>query len=484
LDEYFFKMSTKLLVISFFLSFAFVAQLSAQVQDVSVTIHLRGVNRSKISLLGRSDSQVFKSIAEVQNVSDMETTRISVSKVHLPGEFVLRFDYKEKETSTPYPSEKYIFINDQDLELWVNPLYSNSKDSTWFQQNERENAAFKRFSEENGKRKIKLGLLQNFLMNYDDTKSEFYQQGIREYEMRRKSYNQWLSECIQNDKALFVSNLYLFEYVPEISWTGTETDRIKSLIIHYFDGMDLNSPLLIKVSELNKWMDSYVNLYGELSTTVALRDSLLPEAGITAIEKAKKGNPMVYGWMVDYFYRGFESNGITAGMKILEPYINDPNCLTSKKLEIARRLEGMKTLLPGTKAPDITMKDLEGNLFNLYSFETQGKYILVLFWAAGCSHCVETVDKLYPWQQQKEMLQNITVLAISLDESESEIKLWEHKKTELKAWMHLGDPLGVRSKVASDYYVLSTPVMILLDAKTKNIIAIPNTPEELMATVK
>ena len=248
--------------------------------------------------------------------------------------------------------------------------------------------------------------------------------------------------------------------------------------------MDFDSPLLIKVSELNKWMDNYVNLYGELSTTVALRDSLLPEAGRTAIEKAKKGNPMVYGWMVDYFYRGFETNGITAGMKILEPYMNDPNCLTSKRLEIARRLEGIKTLLPGTKAPDITMKDIEGNLFSLYTFEPQSRYLLILFWAAGCSHCMETVSKLYPWQQQKELLEKITVLAISLDESETEIKLWEKKKTELKGWKHLGEPLGVRSQVANDYYILSIPVMILLDAKSKNIIALPNTVEELMAAIK
>jgi hypothetical protein len=94
------------------------------------------------------------------------------------------------------------------------------------------------------------------------------------------------------------------------------------------------------------------------------------------------------------------------------------------------------------------------------------------------------VDKLYPWQQQKENQQNITVLAIGLDETDAEIKLWEHKIAELNAWKHLGEPLGVRSKVASDYYVLSTPVMILLDAKTKDIVAVPVTIQELMTAIK
>ena len=93
--------------------------LSAQVRDVAVTIHLRSVYDSKISLLSLSGIKTAKSIAEVQGIKNGETTRLSVSKEYLPGEFVLRFDYKEKETSTPYPSEKYIFISDQDLELWA-----------------------------------------------------------------------------------------------------------------------------------------------------------------------------------------------------------------------------------------------------------------------------------------------------------------------------------------------------------------------------
>jgi hypothetical protein len=58
-------------------------------------------------------------------------------KSSLPGEFVLRFDYKENKESTPYPSEKYIFINNQDLELWVRPQYCNNADSTWFQPDEK-----------------------------------------------------------------------------------------------------------------------------------------------------------------------------------------------------------------------------------------------------------------------------------------------------------------------------------------------------------
>ena len=458
--------------------------LSAQARDVSLTFHMHGVYESKISLLALSASGTFKPVTDVQGIKNGDTARLSVSRDILPGEFVLRFDYKEKETSKPYPSEKHIFINDQDLELWVSPVFCNNADSTWFQKDERENTRFAEFSKENARQKEKLGLLQNFLMNYDEPRSKFYKQGVKEYEKRRQTYNQWLTNRVQQDKALFVSAIYSFNYVPEISWKGSETERIRNLIDHYFDGMDFKNPLLVKTSELSKWMDNYVNLYGQLSTTVALRDSLFPLAGRTAIEKARQGHPMVYGWMVDYFYRGFETNDITAGMKILEPYLSDPNCLTSKRQEITRRLKGMETLVPGSKAPDISMKDPAGSLFELSRFETQNRYILLLFWSAGCSHCMELVKKLYPWQQKKEVKEKITVLAISLDETDTEVKAWEQKVRQLAGWKHLRGGEGIRSKVASDYFVLATPVMVLLDSKTREIVALPNTLDELMKAIQ
>lgn len=458
--------------------------LWAQPRDVEITIHLRGVYESKISLLALSASRTFKPILEVQGIREGGTTRLTVPKDQLPGEMVLRFDYKENASSTPYPSEKNIFIYQQDLELWVSPKFCNNGDSTRFQEGELENSAFLAFSKESSKKKEQLGLLQNFLMNYDDTGSKFYQQGIREYEQRRQDYNKWLSEKVNQDRALFASSLYNFQYVPGIPWKGSEADRINSLIRHYFDGMDLKDPLLIRTAGLNKWMDGYVNLYGQLATTTALRDSLFPAAGRAAIEKARLGNPLVYGWMVDYFYRGYESNGISAGMKVLEPYLDDPNCLTSKRQEITRRLKGMETLVPGTMAPDFSLTDQDGNLFELKKFNPPCKYILLIFWSAGCSHCVETVDKLYPWQQTNDVEPTVKVVAISLDETESEVAAWGLKIKGLPGWKHLHAADGVRSKVAADYYVLATPVMVLLDATTGKIVALPNTPDEVKIAIK
>ncbi len=458
--------------------------LLAQTGNVDLTIHVRGVYDSKVTLLTLSDKRIYTPVDEIQGIKNGEKVTISVPKEILPGEFILRFNYRETESASPYPSEKPLVVSGQNLEMWVSPKYSVHPDSTWFQKGERENRALEKFWIENSKLRDPMGLLQNFLMNYDETDSKFYLQGTQTYEKRRRSYNQWLMKLVNRDTTLFVRNLFRFQYLPQINWEGSLAERTKSMLDHYFDGMDFANPLVIKTSELNKWLDNWVNLSVADASEFASHDSVIARAGEIAIEKAKAGHPLVYGWMVDYFYRGFEANGLNSGLKMLEPFINDPNCLTSKRLEIGRRIQGLASLVPGTRAPEIKLISEDGMPFELSKYSPDSEYILLLFWSAGCSHCVEMADKMYPWQQQPGISKKLSIVAISLDDNEPDIKRWEQKKPELKGWMHLSAPEGVQSKVASDYFVLATPSMFLIEGKSGKIIALPNTLDALVSAMK
>jgi len=453
---------------------------NACARELKITFHIRGVAGTNVSLIPLSGPKLLKSIADVKSVKSGQTAFLTVPDEYLPGEFILRFDYREKPESTPYPSEKHILIGSQSLELWVHPMFANNSDSTWFQQDEKENNAFALFTSENGRQKEKISLLQQFLMAYDDTGSDFYREGIREYEKRRVGYNKWLDGRTKDDKALFASSLYRFSYLPDIAWTGSEKERLLSLIGHYFDGIDFNDPVITRTSQLNEWMNGYVNLHGQMATSVALRDSLLPAAAKKAIESAKAGHPKVYGWMVDYFYRGFESNDLPQGMKVLETYLNDPACLTTKRMEIERRLKGMETLLPGVVAPDFVLNNSDNIPFRLSEFTKGSGYILLLFWSADCSHCGETVKTLYPWSLKPEISSKLEVIAISLDETDAEITAWNNRITGLKGWTHLRAKEGINSKVANDYFILATPVMILIERKTGKIVEMPGSTAELM----
>lgn len=473
---FYFKRRCKLIMRIFFLCiycFFLLLGCSSRTKGISITIHHRGSYESKISLIPQSGKGALKPFIEKEGVKKGQTVVLQIPDTFLPGEFILRFDYKQNPSDQPYPAEKRIIINRQDLELWVHPVYCNNPDSTWFQKDEKENRTFAAFMVENSRRKEKIGLLQNLLFNYDDTGSELYRMAIIEYEKRRKDFNDWIVSQRKQYKSLFASTLFSFQYIQQINWKGNEFERKKSLRDNYFEGIDFRDTMLIKTPAMKEWMDAYVNLYGELVTNITMRDSLFTLAGKTAIEKAKTGHPLLYGWMVDYFFNGYESFNIERGIKMLRPYVDDPNCLLTKRKEISMRITGINTLKPGTTAPNIIMEDSDNRTFNLYANQTLKKFTLVIFWSADCSHCNETVGMLSKLYLREDVRQRLDIVAISVDETDTEIRAWKQKISEMKTWKHLRAEEGIRSKVANDYYVLGIPVMVLIDSKTRKIIGLP-----------
>ena len=464
---------TLVLLFLLFLNFNLNAQEN---RDVNLKIHLTGVYSSKVSLLPLSGAGALKPFIEKPGIKNGETTVLTIPKDRLPGQFVLRFDYEEKEGSTPYPSERYFYISNQNLEMWVKPKAINNPDSTYFQKGEKENALFMTFSIENGKRKQQLGLLQNFLMGYDQPKSTFYDLGIEEYENRRKEYNQWVTSQINLHKDAFVSSTFPFQFVQPIEWKGKEADKMNSLISHYFDNMDFKDPLLAKTADLKDWMNKYVNLYGAMSTTVALRDSLFTLAGKRAIEKASQGDPLVYGWMVDYFYQGYESFAISSGMKMLEEHIQNPNCLTSKKQEIIRRLEGMEKLKVGTEAPSFEAEMANGMQVRFNGISKDKSYGLLLFYDSDCSHCKELLQELKAWIVKPQNGVWFDVVTIAVDQAHEKWKSFHDQ--ENYPWTDVWASGGINSKVANDYYILSTPVIYIIDKEMK-VMATPQNIKEI-----
>lgn len=472
------------IVYSVLLSVACLVGIDTIAQDRNLKVHIQGVYASKVSLLPTLGQNALKPIYESPLIKAGESIIITVPADQLPGQFVLRCNYQENAGSNPYPSERSLFVNGQDLELWVRPKAISNPDSTYFAKGEKENLLFVQFAESNAKQRAQLGLLQNFLMGYDQPQSEFFSLGAREYESRRLQYNQWISAQIKKDHESFVSTTYIFEYLPPITWKGSEEQRMESLLEHYFDNMDFSNPLLVRTPQLRTWTDQYVNIYGAKATSIALRDSLFTLAGRRAIEKVKSGHPLLYGWMVDYFYRGYEGFNISSGIKMLEPYLQDPRCLTSKRLEIEKRLKGIESIRPGAIAPDFAIADQAGKTVRFHDYKKTSTYKLLLFWSADCQHCVELVKELHPVSLNSGMKNRLEVVALSLDFTDVEIAKWEAAKTGLTGWKHIHAKGGINSSEASAYYVLATPVMILVDAATNKILALPETIEQLKDALK
>ena len=442
-------------------------------------VHLISVFDAKISLTPFNGLKAINPIFTIEHIKNAGTVTIDIPAQFLPGEFVLRFDYRAKEIDNPYPSEKYIFIYKQDIELFANPLFINNPDSTKFTAGEKENTVYNTFSIQNNAKHVQIDLLKQFLVNYDKPKTKFYSQGVKEFERRRKEYNKWLDEQAKTNSELYISRLFRFQYLPQIAWSGTENERLNQILKNYFEGIDFSDTLIIRSRELSKLMDDYMGLYSIQATTKELADSMFIQAGRVACEKASKGNPKVYGWMVDYFYIGYETYGLDKGIAMLQQHIDNPNCLTSKKKQIIKRLEGMVKLAPGTLSPNFILQDIEGNNFDFHAYKGKAKYKLLLFWSADCDHCMQLVNSLTQWYNEPGNKEKLDIVAVSLDETETEVQAWNKTIVNLTGWKHLRAQGGVNSTEASDYAILSTPSMFLIESESNIIDDVPDNMDQL-----
>lgn len=407
---------------------------------------------------------------EVENNHQNNSCIYNIPSENLPCQLTIEF---KPIDSNVRPRVLNVFMTNKDLHLAI-PDWNNKPN--WH--GDMENLANEIFIGKCMAKKQQLQVLQNFLANYSED-DELSKQASITYSEKRDAYNQWVNQQRTENSNLWVSRVWKNQLIAGADISSDKEENVQEVIDHTFDLEDFTDTTLLNTDYYLNLINNYMSMNEMLVQLKGLnRESYMTEAGRKLVELASAGHPRLYGWVVDYLFTNYERYSLHGGIAMLKEQMNKPNCLTSKKQEINRRLAGIKSLIPGKKAQLLQLTNVLGESVNLFNHED--KLALLFFYESGCGHCSKSIGALKKWQAVTDVSSQLSIHTISLDD---DFETWkEYHNQHAFEWADFHAPDGINGQAAKDYALLSTPSMIVL-GKENVIEAVPKSIVELLGFI-
>jgi len=181
---------------------------------------------------------------------------------------------------------------------------------------------------------------------------------------------------------------------------------------------------------------------------------------VDTIMQKFSGNEETKKFALQYLQLGFKEIGQEKVLQYIDENYQElvAQCHDEANKEaFETRMAGYAALKEGMKAPNITF----ANNSSLYELESE--QTLVVFWASWCPHCMEEMPKLQEWAKNNP---DTFVLAVSLDEDSAAI---QESIRNFPDMLHYCDLQKWNGKTVTDYFVVATPSLFLLDKEQKII---------------
>lgn len=238
-------------------------------------------------------------------------------------------------------------------------------------------------------------------------------------------------------------------------WLTWKQDPFRTDKARFWDNLDFTDASLVRTRVMHERMQVYFQQYGQSS-----EDGLI--SCIDDIVARAKANPVVLEATLYAMLEGFSQtryDGVCT--YLLDNYIYGEGCGAPLSDAIRSRASGIRSVQVGHVPPNIRMPLLGGGTSDLYQLVENHKYTLVVFWGSWCVECQEDAPQLLSLYE-KYRTRGLAILAVGIDRDPV---LWEKAVRERGyKWQNVRAAEEWKSQVATDYHVVSTPVMLLLDA--------------------
>ncbi|MDR1847300.1 MAG: redoxin domain-containing protein [Bacteroidales bacterium] len=131
-------------------------------------------------------------------------------------------------------------------------------------------------------------------------------------------------------------------------------------------------------------------------------------------------------------------------------------------IHLQKRVEALKRVEIGQKAPDFALNNPKGQRITLYDCLRGKKYLLIDFWASWCKPCrMENPNVVATYERYNSF--GFGILGVSLDKDKA---AWEKAiSDDHLVWEQVSDLKFWQSEVAQLYMINSIPSNVLLDEK-------------------